>query len=118
MGIALANVIQALNPEVIVLGTIATAQGDFFLDRVRRVVRDETWPLMGEVVEIAPSPLGSRVGDYGAISVLLQGRPVRRDRRRPFTHRSSFAPVGGDRGRTSQPAGSLSPPAPFEEEPC
>jgi glucokinase len=72
MGIALANVIQAFNPEVIVLGTIATAQGDFFLDRVRRVVRVETWPLMGEIVEIAASPLGSRVGDYGAISVLLQ----------------------------------------------
>jgi glucokinase len=72
MGIALANVIQAFNPEVIVLGTIATAQGDFFLDRVRRVVRDETWPLMSEIVEIVPSPLGSRVGDYAAISVLLQ----------------------------------------------
>jgi glucokinase len=72
MGIALANVIQAFNPEVIVLGTIATAQGDFFLDRVRRVVRAETWPLMNEVVEIAASPLGSRVGDYAAISVLLQ----------------------------------------------
>jgi glucokinase len=72
MGIALANVIQAFNPEVIVLGTIATAQGDFLLDRVRRVVRAETWPLMSEGVEIAPSPLGSRVGDYGAISVLLQ----------------------------------------------
>jgi glucokinase len=72
MGIALANVIQAFNPEVIVLGTIATAQGDFLLDRVRRVVRAETWPLMGEIVEIAPSPLGGRVGDYGAISVLLQ----------------------------------------------
>jgi len=72
MGIALANVIQAFNPEVIVLGTIATAQGDFFLDRVRRVVREETWPLMSEIVEISPSPLGSRVGDYAAISVLLQ----------------------------------------------
>jgi glucokinase len=72
MGVALANVIQAINPDVIVLGTIATAQGDFFLDRVRRVVRAETWPLMSKAVEILPSPLGSRVGDYGAISVLLQ----------------------------------------------
>jgi glucokinase len=72
MGIGLANIIQALNPEVIVLGTIATEQGDFFLDRVRRVVRQETWPQMSAVVEIRPSPLGSRVGDYGAISVILQ----------------------------------------------
>jgi glucokinase len=72
LGVALANVIQAFNPEVIVLGTIATAQGDFFLDRVRRVVRAETWPLMSAAVEIAASPLGSRVGDYAAISVLLQ----------------------------------------------
>jgi hypothetical protein len=39
---------------------------------VRRVVREETWPLMSEIVEIVASPLGSRVGDYGAISVLLQ----------------------------------------------
>ena len=72
MGIGLANIIQALNPEVVVLGTIATEQGDFFLDRVRRVVRQETWPQMSAVVEIRPSPLGSRVGDYGAISVILQ----------------------------------------------
>ena len=72
MGIGLANIIQALNPEVVVLGTIATEQGDFFLDRVRRVVCQETWPQISAVVEIRPSPLGSQVGDYGAISVILQ----------------------------------------------
>lgn len=72
LGIGLANVVQALNPELIVLGTIATQQGDFLLDRVRRVVREETWPQMSDVVEILPSPLGSQVGDYGAISVILQ----------------------------------------------
>ena len=72
LGVGLANIIQALNPEAIVLGTIATEQGDFFLDRVRQTVRRETWPQLFEVVEILPSPLGSRVGDYGAISVLLQ----------------------------------------------
>jgi glucokinase len=72
MGVGLANIIQALNPEVIVLGTIATEQGDFFLDRVRRVVREETWPQMSHVVEILPSPLGDQVGDYGAISIILQ----------------------------------------------
>lgn len=72
LGVGLANVIQALNPEVIVLGTIATMQGDFFLDRVRRVVRAETWPQMAKVVEILPSPLGDSVGDYGAIGIILQ----------------------------------------------
>lgn len=72
MGVGLANIIQAINPQVIVLGTIATEQGDFFLDRVRRVVRAETWPQMSSAVEILPSPLGDRVGDYGAISVILQ----------------------------------------------
>ncbi len=72
LGVGLANVIQALNPEVIVLGTIATSQGDFFLDRVRRVVRAETWPQMAEAVAILPSPLGDRVGDYGAIGIILQ----------------------------------------------
>ena len=43
-----------------------------FLDRVRRAARAETWPQLFEVVDILPSPLGSQVGDYGAISVLLQ----------------------------------------------
>jgi predicted NBD/HSP70 family sugar kinase len=70
--VGLANIVQAINPEVIILGTIATEQGDFFLDRVRQVVRQETWPQMFQVVEILPSPLGSQVGDYGAISVILQ----------------------------------------------
>lgn len=73
LGVGLANIIQALNPEVIVLGTIATEQGDFFLDRVRRVVCEETWPQMSQVVEILPSPLGKTVGDLGAISIILQG---------------------------------------------
>lgn len=72
MGIGLANIIQAINPEAIVLGTIATEQGDFFLDRLRAVVRAETWPQMSAVVEILPSPLGGQVGDYGAISIILQ----------------------------------------------
>ncbi|MBN1936587.1 MAG: ROK family protein [Anaerolineae bacterium] len=72
MGVGLANIIQAINPEAIVLGTIATEQGDFFLDRVRQVVRAESWPQVSEVVEILPSPLGSQVGDYGAISIVLQ----------------------------------------------
>ncbi len=72
MGVGLANIIQAINPQAIVLGTIATEQGDFFLDRVRQVVRAETWPQMSEEVEILPSPLGDQVGDYGAISIVLQ----------------------------------------------
>ena len=72
LGVGLANVIQVLNPEAIVLGTIATEQGDFFLDRVRRAVRTETWPQLFEVVDILPSPLGSQVGDYGALSVILE----------------------------------------------
>lgn len=72
LGIALANIIQTLNPEVIVLGTIAVQQGDFFLDRVRQVVRNEIWPQMAGVVEILPSPLGDQVGDYAAISIILQ----------------------------------------------
>jgi len=71
LGIGLANIAQVFNPEVIVLGTIATQQGDFFLDRVRRVVQQETWPQVWEAVEILASPLGSQVGDYGAIGVLL-----------------------------------------------
>ncbi len=76
MGVGLANIIQALNPEVIILGTIATAQGDFFLDRVRHVVHAEAWPQMSAVVEILPSPLGDQVGDYAAISVIVQNLPA------------------------------------------
>jgi glucokinase len=76
MGVGLANIIQALNPEAIVLGTIATAQGDFLLDRVRQVVRRETWPQMSSVCQILPSPLGDEVGDYGAISIILQNLDV------------------------------------------
>ena len=72
MGVGLSNVIQALNPQAIVLGTIATQQGDFYLDRVRAVVRQETWPQIYEAVQILPSPLGDQVGDYAAISIIVQ----------------------------------------------
>jgi glucokinase len=72
LGVGLANIAQALNPQAIVLGTIATQQGDFLLDRVRAVVGEETWPQIYGAVQILPSPLGDQVGDYGAISIILQ----------------------------------------------
>ena len=75
LGLGLANLVNLLNPEVIVLGTIATRYGDFFLEPVRRVVAAEAWPDPVAAVRITGSPLGDLTGDYAALAVFLDQSP-------------------------------------------
>jgi glucokinase len=70
MGIGLANLIQILNPERIVLGTIAVHAGDLILEPIRRAVAEFAWERARSVCEIVPAALGDRAQDLAAISLL------------------------------------------------
>lgn len=69
LGIGLANLIQILNPERIILGTIAVHAGDLLLEPVRQSVADRAWERARSVCAIVPAELGDRAQDLAAIGI-------------------------------------------------
>ncbi len=70
MGIGLANLIQILNPEKIVLGTIAVHAGELIIGPIRKAVDEYSWERSAKVCEIVPAALGDRAQDLAAISLV------------------------------------------------
>jgi len=59
------------NPEKIVLGTIAYAAGDFFMEPVKKYLPEFAWPETLSVCEIVPSQLRRDIGSYAGIAGAL-----------------------------------------------
>lgn len=73
VGIALANVVNLLNPDVIVIGGPTSRAGPVLLTRIEREIRSRALTVPGRHVTLAPSRLGSTAGAIGgAILVLRQ----------------------------------------------
>lgn len=71
MGQGMALLIDALNPQVIVLGSLAVAMGERILGPARQVVAEEALPQAVAACEILPSVLGSRIGDVASLMAAL-----------------------------------------------
>jgi glucokinase len=71
MGQGMALLIDALNPQVIVLGSLAVAMGERILGPARQVVAAEALPQAVAACEILPSMLGSRIGDVASLMAAL-----------------------------------------------
>jgi glucokinase len=71
MGWGIANAVSILAPEVVVLGTVATAAGDMFMEPLRRRVVDMAMPGVGDATRVEPAGLGDLVGDYAAIALAV-----------------------------------------------
>ncbi|HPG00379.1 MAG TPA: ROK family protein [Kiritimatiellia bacterium] len=67
------TVIQFMNPEVIVLGTIAIHTGELLLAPVRERLPKYCWRHGREACRIVPSALGTRIGDLSALAVAIDG---------------------------------------------
>ncbi len=67
------NLIMIFNPDAIVLGTIAIHAGDFVMDPIRQKIPRYTWDLPRQHCQVAPSILGRRIGDLGALAVAISG---------------------------------------------
>jgi glucokinase len=70
MGIGIANVIQILNPEIVILGTIAVHAGDLVLEPIRRAVAEYAWQRSSDMCAIVPAALGDRAQDLAAIAIV------------------------------------------------
>lgn len=69
LGLGLAMLIDILNPERIVIGSIFQRSGHLLVDTMNEVVRREALAISAECCEIVPALLGDDIGDYAAIGV-------------------------------------------------
>jgi glucokinase len=78
MGRGLALLIDALNPQVIVFGSLGVALGERVLGPARRVIEEEALPQAAASCELLPAALGMRIGDVAALMAALSEPSVRR----------------------------------------
>lgn len=70
-GRGLAVIIDLLNPEVIVAGSIFARSGEFLIPAMERSLEREALPASRAACRIVPACLGERIGDYGAVVAAL-----------------------------------------------
>lgn len=72
LGVAVAGLLNLLNPSLVVMGGGLARVGDLLLDPLRRAVRARTLATSVEVSRIVTSELGARAVAIGAATLLLQ----------------------------------------------
>ena len=69
LGKGLSLLIDILNPECIVIGSIYARNVDLFYPIVEKILKEETLALSLDVCQIKPAKLGENIGDYAAVSI-------------------------------------------------
>jgi glucokinase len=78
MGRGLALLIDALNPEIIVFGSLGVALGERIFGSARRVIAEEALPQAAAACELVPSVLGKGIGDVAALMAALVQPSIRK----------------------------------------
>jgi glucokinase len=76
LAMGIANLISALNPQVVVLGGGLMQAKDLFLDPIRRAVPRWAQPIAARQCRIEPSTLGADAGLFGAARLVLFAAPT------------------------------------------
>lgn len=76
LSMGLSHLIFCLNPERIILGTIAVGAGDLLLGPLRLFVSAGVWPSFDDGLSIVPAGLGDDLGDYAALAAALEADPA------------------------------------------
>lgn len=69
LGRGISILIDILNPERIVIGSIYARQKETLEKRMLEVIREEALKVSAEACRILPASLGEQIGDYAAVSV-------------------------------------------------
>ncbi len=72
IGLAVASLVNVLNPAMVVFGGGVSKAGDLLLEPVRRVVRERAFQRPAAAVQIVPAALGDDVGVIGAAAVVYR----------------------------------------------
>ena len=67
-----ASIANIVNPEIVLLGTIAVAAGDLLLEPLRRALSRFVFPAVGRRMRVEPAGLGELVGDHAAVALVFQ----------------------------------------------
>lgn len=71
LGIGLSNLINVLNPEMLILGGSVMKSSSFLWPSMTAAVRQNAWPSLARTCKIVKTRLGDRVGDLGALSLVF-----------------------------------------------
>lgn len=70
-GQGLSILMDLLNPEVIVVGSIFARSGELLEEAMYEEIKKEALPQTAAVCEIRPAMLGEQIGDYGSVMAAL-----------------------------------------------
>ncbi len=78
LGRGLAMLIDVLNPEVIVIGSLAVRLGELVLAPARQEIRREALTATADACRVVPAALGERLGDVAALcaAIAASGGPT------------------------------------------
>ena len=71
LGYGLSVLIDVLNPELIVIGSVFARSRDLLLESMEKALAEEALSCAKEACRIVPAALGDNVGDYAAIAAAL-----------------------------------------------
>ncbi len=76
LGMGIANLVSALNPEIIVLGGGLMQAPDLFFEPIQRAMREWAQPVAAQQVRVELTQLGEDAGLLGAARLALEGAEV------------------------------------------
>ncbi len=71
MGWGIANLLNILNPDIVLIGTIAMAAGDLLLQPIRETVAKMAMARPVDAAQIMPAQLGENLGDMAALALVV-----------------------------------------------
>jgi glucokinase len=72
LGRGIAILIDTLNPDLVVVGSMGVRLGDLLLEPARRIIREEAIASSARACSVVPAALGERTGDFAALCVALE----------------------------------------------
>jgi len=96
LGMAVANVITLLNPELLIICGEGTSLGDPFLDPIVSAVREQTFANLGRELDIKIQTWGDEAWAVGAATLVLResfNLPGADDKSMAIWHRSNSSPA-------------------------
>lgn len=72
LGLGVANMVNAFDPSLVIVGGSTVRAGDLLLDRIRKVVHERALPGIAKNVKVVAHQLGEDAGAVGAASLVLR----------------------------------------------
>ena len=72
LGQGISIIIDMLNPEAIVIGSVYARSGELMKEAMEKVIRREALFFSADACRIVPAALGDQIGDYAAVAAAME----------------------------------------------